>query len=95
VAIFTFLTEPLINAYSREQEHQADVYGLEVTHGLIPDSKAVAAHSFQVLGEVDLDEPNPNRFIEFWMYTHPSTSDRMAFAEGYDPWSNGTAKYVK
>jgi Zn-dependent protease with chaperone function len=95
VAIFTLFTEPLINAYSRQQEHQADVYGLEVTHRLIPDSKAVAAHSFQVLGEVDLDEPNPNRFIEFWMYTHPSTSERMAFAESYDPWSSGTPKYVK
>jgi len=94
-AIFTFVTEPIINGYSRWQEHQADVYGLEVTHGLIANSRAVAAHSFQVLGEVDLDEPDPNRFIEFWMYTHPSTSERMAFAENYDPWANGTEKYVK
>ncbi len=93
--VFSFLTEPLINAYSRNQEHQADVYGLEVTHGLLPDPRAVAAHSFQVMGEVDLDEPNPNRFIEFWMYTHPSTSERMAFAESYDPWTKGTPRYVK
>lgn len=95
VAIFSFLTEPLVNAYSRNQEHQADVYGLEVTHGIIPDPRAVAAHSFQVMGEVDLDEPNPNRFIEFWMYTHPSTSERIAFAESYDPWEGGTPRYVK
>ena len=94
-AIFSFLTEPLVNAYSRNQEHQADVYGLEVTHGLVPDSRAVAAHSFQVMGEVDLDEPDPNRFIEFWMYTHPSTSERIAFAESYDPWQGGTPRYVK
>ena len=94
-AIFSFLTEPLVNAYSRNQEHQADVYGLEVTHGIIPDSRAAAVHSFQVMGEVDLDEPNPNRFIEFWMYTHPSTSERMAFAENYDPWKAGRPRYVK
>ncbi|MBZ5611215.1 MAG: M48 family metallopeptidase [Acidobacteriia bacterium] len=94
-SIFSFLTEPLINAYSRNQEHQADVYGLEVVHGIIPNSRAVAMHSFQVLGEVDLDEPHPNRFIEFWMYSHPSTSERMAFTDGYDPWSGGAPRYVK
>jgi Zn-dependent protease with chaperone function len=44
---------------------------------------------------VDLDEPNPNRFIEFWMYTHPSTSERMAFADSYDPWSSGKPRYVQ
>jgi STE24 endopeptidase len=94
-AIFSFLTEPLVNAYSRNQEHQADVYGLEVTHGLIPNARAVAVHSFQVMGEIDLDEPNPNRFIEFWMFTHPSTSERIAFSESYDPWRDGTTRYVK
>ncbi len=94
-AIFSFLTEPLINTYSRAQEHAADVYGIEVIHGLIPDERAVAAHSFQVMGGVSLDEPDPNRFIEFWMFSHPSTSERMLFAQTYDPWSSGTPKYVK
>ncbi|HYL39305.1 MAG TPA: M48 family metallopeptidase [Bryobacteraceae bacterium] len=93
--IFSFLTEPLINAYSRQQEHQADVYGLEVIHGIVPDSRAVASHSFQVLGEVDLDEPNPNPFIEFWLYSHASISERIAFTNSYDPWSEGTPKYVR
>jgi STE24 endopeptidase len=94
-AVFSFLTEPLINSYSRQQEHAADVYGLEVTHGLVPNERAVAAHSFQVMGEVGLDEPDPNPFIEFWMFSHPSTSERLTFAETYDPWSGGTPKYVK
>jgi Zn-dependent protease with chaperone function len=93
--VFSFLTEPLVNSYSRWQEHQADIYGLEVTHGIVPDSAAVAAHSFQVMGEIGLDEPNPNRFIEFWLYTHPSTSSRLAFAQSYNPWTNGKTKYVK
>jgi Zn-dependent protease with chaperone function len=95
VAVFSFLTEPLVNGYSRWQEHQADVYGLEVTHGIVPDSSAAAAHSFQVMGEIGLDEPNPNHFIEFWLYSHPSTSDRLDFAKSYNPWSGGTTKYVK
>jgi STE24 endopeptidase len=93
--VASFLAEPVINGYSRWQEHQADVYGLEVTHGIVPDSSAAAARSFQVMGEIGLDEPNPNRFIEFWLFSHPSTADRLIFAERYDPWAKGAARYVK
>jgi Zn-dependent protease with chaperone function len=95
VVVLSFLSEPITNGYSRWQEHQADVYGLEVIHGIVPDSKEVASHAFQVLGEVDLDEPNPNPFIEFWLYNHPSISERIAFTQSYDPWSSGTPKYIK
>jgi Zn-dependent protease with chaperone function len=95
VAIVSAIAEPVVNTYSRWQEHQADIYGLEVTHGMVPDSAAVAAHSFQVMGEIGLDEPNPNRFIEFWLFTHPSTSSRLAFAQSYNPWPGGNPKYVK
>jgi STE24 endopeptidase len=94
-AIFSLLTEPVVNGYSRWQEHQADIYGLEVTHGIVPDSSAAAAHSFQVMGEIGLDEPNPNHFIEFWLYSHPATPDRLTFAQTYDPWRNETEYYVK
>jgi Zn-dependent protease with chaperone function len=95
VSVLGFLSEPVTNAYSRWQEHQADVFGLEVIHGIVPDSKEVASHAFQVLGEVSLDEPNPNPFIEFWLYSHPSISERIAFTQGYDPWSSGTPRYIK
>jgi len=95
VTVFSLLAEPLVNGYSRWQEHQADIYGLEVVHGIVPDSPQVASHAFQVLGEVGLDEPNPNSFIECWLYSHPSISERVAFAQSYDPWSSGAAKYVK
>jgi len=95
VSILSFFSEPVTNAYSRWQEHQADVFGLEVIHGIVLDSKEVASHAFQVLGEVSLDEPNPNPFIEFWLFSHPSISERIAFTQSYDPWSNGTPKYIK
>jgi len=95
VAMFSFLTEPIVNGYSRWQEHQADIYGLEITHGIVPDSSAAAAHSFQVMGEIGLDEPHPNHFIEFWLFSHPSTSDRLTFAEIYNPWARGNPRYVK
>ena len=95
VAIFSFVTEPVVNGYSRWQEHQADIYGLEITHGLASESPLTAAHSFQVMGEIGLDEPNPNHFIEIWLFSHPSISDRVAFSQAYTPWLNGTPRYVK
>jgi STE24 endopeptidase len=91
-----FLAAPVANGFSRSEEHAADVYGLEVTHGIIPDSSEVAAQSFQVLGELDLADPNPPEFIMFWLYSHPPLAERLVFAHGYDPWSKGDApKYVK
>jgi STE24 endopeptidase len=91
-----FLAAPVGNGFSRIEEHAADVYGLEVTHGMIPDSSEVAAESFQVLGEADLADPNPSEFITFWLYSHPPLAERLVFAHSYDPWSKGEApKYVK
>ena len=91
-----FLASPVANGFSRMQEHAADVYGLEVIHGIVPDSSEVAAQSFQVLGEVDLADPNPPEFITFWLYSHPPLADRLVFAHSYDPWSKGESpKYVK
>lgn len=96
VEIGMFLVAPVANGFSRMQEHAADVYGLEVTHGIIPDSSDVAAQSFQLLGEVDLADPNPSEFITFWLYSHPPLADRLVFAHSYDPWSKGESpKYVK
>jgi Zn-dependent protease with chaperone function len=94
--VLLFISSPVISGYSRMQEHDADVYGLEVIHGLVPDSAEVAAHAFQVLGEQDLEDPNPPPFITFWLYSHPPVADRLVFAHGYDPWSKGESpKYVK
>ena len=94
-SIFGFFSDPVANAYSRWQEHQADIYGLEVIHGIVENPAAVAAHSFQVLGEEGLDEPDPNPFIEFWTYSHPSIAERAAFSATYNPWATGTPQYVK
>jgi STE24 endopeptidase len=96
LSIFGFLFTPVSNAYSRHLEHQADQYGLEVTHGLIPDARAVAVHAFQVLGEVDLEEPHPSAAVKLWFYNHPPLDERIRFAETYDPWAQGRApEFVK
>ena len=89
LSVFNFLGSPAFNAFSRYLEHQADIYGLEVIHGLVPDSAQVAAQSFQVSGEIDLDDPDPSPLVEFWLFSHPSTKERIDFALHYDPWSKG------
>ncbi|HXA51614.1 MAG TPA: M48 family metallopeptidase [Candidatus Acidoferrum sp.] len=96
LSVFSFLSEPVLNSFSRVLEHNADVYGLEVIHGIVPNSSQVAASAFQILGEVGLADPNPDPFIEFWLYSHPSVSDRTRFALEYDPWGRGQpTKYVR
>jgi Zn-dependent protease with chaperone function len=89
VTVLGFFADPIGNAFSRHIEHQADVYGEEVIHGLVPSPQATMAQGFQHLGELWLDVPHPNRFIVFWTYSHPPTADRMRFAASYDPWSPG------
>jgi Zn-dependent protease with chaperone function len=94
--VLLFVSSPVLSGINRMQEHAADVYGLEAIHGLIPNSEEVAAHAFQVLGEMDLADPNPPPFITFWLYSHPPLAERLVFAHSYDPWSKGEPpKYVK
>ncbi len=81
--VLSFFGEPIGNAISRMQEHAADVYGLQLIQGFIPDANEVAAHAFQVLGEEDLADPNPSKFITFWLYSHPPLNDRLRFAHDF------------
>ena len=89
ISIAGSVTTPLSNAYSRHFEHEADVYGQEAIHGLVPDPRKTAVASFNALGEAWLDDPDPSPLIEFWLYDHPSLKNRANFAARYDPWANG------
>ena len=96
LSVLAFFATPAFNGVSRHYEHQADQYGLEVIHGLVPDASLTAAHSFQKLGEVSLDYPYVNKFWEFWAWNHPTISDRMLFVQTYDPWDEGKqGEFVK
>jgi STE24 endopeptidase len=89
LSILSFLAEPIGNSISRAQEHQADVFGQEVVHGIVADPQKVNAESFQRLGEQALEYPYPSPVVVFWTYTHPPNADREAFAAQYDPWRTG------
>lgn len=96
LSVLFFISNPVGSAFSRYLEHQADQYGLEVTHGLTPDSGQVAAQAFQKLGEVDLADPDPNPVAVFLFYDHPSIPDRIRFSLTYHPWAaGGQGEFVK
>ncbi|MGH9666500.1 MAG: M48 family metalloprotease [Bryobacteraceae bacterium] len=85
VVFFGFFSDPLVNGYSRWQERQADIYELNVMRTLVPDAGRLSAEVDQIMGQIDLSNPAPSPFIVFWLYTHPSTPDRMHFAQRYVP----------
>ena len=89
ISIAGFLLEPISNGISRHFEHQADIYGQEAIHGIVPDPQKTTVAAFNDIGKAWLEDPDPNPLIEFWLYGHPSTEHRAEFAEHYNPWANG------
>lgn len=89
LVIAGFLVEPGGNAISRYFEHQADVYGQEAIHGIVPHPRRTAVDAFNALGRAWLENPHPSPFAEFWLDSHPGIRQRAQFAASYDPWKNG------
>ena len=95
ITVLAFLAMPVLNAISRHYEHEADRYGIEVIHGIVPDANQVAAHYFEKSGEINLNDPAPSEWVKFWFYDHPTRPERVHFVATYDPWSHGEkGKYV-
>lgn len=80
LAVLNFVGSPVESAISRTVERRADDFGLRLTG----DGRA-AASSFVKLSEKNLSLPNPPRFIELWMFSHPPLNDRIANALKHGP----------
>lgn len=89
LTMLSFFSTPIYSGLSRYMEHQADQFGLEVAYGVVPDPNVAEAKALQILGEQDLDDPEPGPFIKFWLYTHPPLDERIRFAASYKPWAEG------
>lgn len=87
LSVIGFLGQPIQNAYTRTLEHAADVFGLEVIHGIVLNPQATGQAAFDLLGESSYDDPNPSPLVEFWTGSHPPIWFRAAFAKHYDPWA--------
>jgi len=83
-SILAFLLSPVYSGYSRHVEHQADIFGLELTH-----LNEAMASSFVKFAEDSKADPRPPRFIEWWRYSHPSLGRRIDFVLAYKPWEKG------
>lgn len=85
VSTISFLLAPVENGISRHIEHQADIFGLELTH-----LNEATASSFVKFAEDSKVNPYPNALIEFWRYSHPSLGKRVDFVLKYKPWERGS-----
>lgn len=78
--LLNFLAAPAANAFSRGEEHAADVYGEHLLARVLPDAPQVEVEDFNRLGRAWLEDPSPNRFVVWWTYSHPPVADRAAAA---------------
>ena len=80
LSLMMFILSPALNGYSRMNEHDADVFGLDLTH-----NGNIAASAFAKLANENLSNPSPPAFIEFWLFSHPTLKDRIDFCKEYAP----------
>ncbi len=81
LGLLGFFTEPAMNGFVLHQEKQADLFELHTMRHLRPDAGRISAEVDQIMGEIDLDDPEPSPFVKFWLYDHPWVGDRMQFAQ--------------
>lgn len=84
LSLVLFVTQPLIHAYGRGIETEADRYGLELTR----DSDA-AALAFIKLASHNRSDPEPPAWIKLLLYSHPPDIERVRLAMDYHPWDQG------
>jgi STE24 endopeptidase len=74
--VLSFLLMPVLNAYSRFNERQADRYAFESIASVEP-----FISSMNKLAEQNLAERKPSKWVEWFFLSHPSISRRLAAAE--------------
>jgi Zn-dependent protease with chaperone function len=84
LALVNYLGAPISNAISRDIEHEADVFSLELTH----DNDA-GARSFLKLAQGNRSNPEPDAWVKWLLFDHPPLGERIQFALDYKPWARG------
>ena len=75
---------PAFNWEARSIEHEADRFGLELTH----ENRAMA-ELFAGWARSGLSPPDYDWFFLTFRATHPSLAERIRFANDYRPWEKG------
>jgi len=79
-----FALNPLILAFSRHLEHEADRFALELTRDNHADATASVKLQIQ-----NLSVPRPGLMYTLWRASHPPVGERIDFANTYKPWLKG------
>jgi Zn-dependent protease with chaperone function len=89
LTVVSFFAQPAVYAFSRFQEHQADIYALEVTH-----LNNAGATAFLKLGTENKSNPDPSALETWLLWTHPPVVERVRFMQTYRPWEEGKANQL-
>jgi Zn-dependent protease with chaperone function len=84
LSAFMTLSTPLNMLWSRHIEHEADRFGLELTH-----ENHAAALMFAAFEQAYLESPDPGWFALATRWNHPPLIERIPFANDYHPWLEG------
>ena len=75
-SVLSMVLMPALNAYSRFNERQADLYCWKSVPSVVPFVTAMQKLTMQ-----NLSERNPSRLVEVLFHSHPAVSRRIAAAE--------------
>lgn len=84
LSLISLALSPAFLAVSRQAEHEADRFGLELTR----DNRS-AALAFVKLQQENLSNPRPGWLYKLWRASHPPLGERIDFANEYRPWETG------
>ena len=80
IELSTLLFGPVVMAYSRYQEHEADRFALDLT-----GANHAGAMAFVKLQQENLSNPYPGLVYRIFRGSHPSISERIEFFNTYRP----------
>jgi STE24 endopeptidase len=78
IGVYSLVTMPLNNAFSRWRERLADQYALQAT-----GNGEAFASAMRRLANQNLADADPEPWVEFLLYSHPALSRRIAMAETF------------
>jgi STE24 endopeptidase len=79
IGLYSLITMPLSNAFSRWRERRADRYALQTTHK--PEAFASAMTR---LANQNLADADPEPWVEILLYSHPALNKRIAMAHQFE-----------
>ena len=83
-SLVVFILMPVLLTADRHVEHEADHFGLEITH-----DNYHCATAFLKLQAENLSNPRPGLLYKLWRSSHPPVGERIDFCNEYKPWEKG------